>query len=138
MKFLKHNDNGELRQFGHIALVCTPKVMQELLNILMKLNSSNQQPDAKVDPHDGFCHMFKSGAKLRWFGKNKYGIYCYAYNASDGLSAVEEMKVAFSLREASTHFSKMKNLMGDVYSIRGQVTQMKHSIEWVSETTKVP
>ena len=131
---MKFKSTTEVRQFGHVQLVCVPRIMQELLDILMKLNGSNQKPDAKCQAQAGFCYMFKSGAKLRWMGKNNYGIYCYSYNATDGLSAAEELKVAYALREAAAHFVKMKVHMGDVFSTRGQVTSLKHSIEWVPES----
>jgi len=75
--------------------------MTEILQALARLYDEGQRIDAKVRAIDGFCYMFKSGAKLSWFGGNSYGVYCYSDDASDGVSACNELRLGQSLNQAA-------------------------------------
>lgn len=132
MKFMHKAEH--IRQYGVLPLTCHPKVMQALLEILDKVNHNNARPNAKSPSSDGPCHMFRSGSKLYWRdgkGGSDYHIYCYSSDASDGLAAIEELKMAYCLRDAERNFRKMKKLMGSDYPIDGKRSQLVFDTEWV-------
>ncbi len=121
---------SEVRQFGHIMLTCHPQVMQQVLDVLTNLYTGSNLSDAKERGYNGSCcHMFRSGAKLHWRGRSSYSIYCYSHDASDGLAAVEELKMADHLRLANRHYEAAKKLRCSL-PIDGQSDMLIHSREW--------
>ena len=105
-----------IRQYSHIQVVASKKLIGELLHVI----NGDFSPSAeswvalmKAPARLSYWSVcLSSGAKLSYEPETKkFYIYCYAYDGQDGLAAAEQLKFADSIRRARVQFAKMHKLM---------------------------
>lgn len=127
MKF--YLPEGKLTQFSTISVKCHDNIMTILIHILMDLNRSACNSFA-IDRQSGRnAFMFKSGAALIInTQKNFFGIWCYHYAGEDGLSAIEELKMAYHIYRAQQHAYKTRRIIaGPVIPIKIHQLDVKYN-----------
>lgn len=109
MKFVHPNTGNAGKQFSHIRIERASKLMiGELLHIINGDYSPSAAVYAEGMEAENWCICMTSGAKLYYNRTQKnFHIYCYHYAGKDGVAAMEQLKMANSIRLARKHLANM-------------------------------